>query len=292
MNNQIQKPNAIGPDQQLYLDLLRKSLTASIYEESAWKVVEAKPSIAPDGWNPARPVKNWFRQWTVRQLQKRSLMLVRRHAFDAAVREDGGDWPCFGFTMIGHRGLGIIQRCVEDVLVDGVPGDFIETGAWRGGATIYMRALLRVYGITDRVVWVADSFEGLPAPEDAKDGWDMSHVQHLKMGLDRVKSNFARFGLLDDQVRFLQGWFKDTLPTAPIQKIALLRLDGDLYSSTMDSLSNLYSKVSPGGYVIVDDYFSWPSCKRAVDEFMRDKKITADIQGKEIGKAYWRVPAA
>jgi len=286
MNDQIQKPAQIGPNQQLYLDLLRKCLTASIYEESAWAVIQGKPAIPRDGESL---VKRWFRQWTVNQLRKRSLMLVRPQSYDAAKRENGVDWPCFGFTMIGHRGLDNIQKCVEEVLANGVPGDFIETGAWQGGATIYMRALLRAYGITDRVVWVADSFEGLPAPEDAADGWDMSNVQYLKIGLDRVKRNFSQFGLLDDQVRFLQGWFKDTLPSSPIQKLALLRLDGDLYSSTMDSLSNLYSKVSAGGIVIVDDYFSWPSCRRAVDEFIREKRIRADIQGEEIGKAYWRV---
>ena len=112
MNYQIENEKAIGPDQQLYLDLLRKCLTASIYEESAWKVIEGKPSIAPVGWNPAAPFKNWFRRFMVNQLQKRSLMLVRRDRYDAAVREDGGDWPCFGFTMIGHRGLNSAdERC-------------------------------------------------------------------------------------------------------------------------------------------------------------------------------------
>ncbi len=109
-----------------------------------------------------------------------------------------------------------------------------------------MRAMLRIHEVTDRVVWAADSFEGMPVPEHNSDGWDMSRIEQLKVSLDEGKSNFARFGLLDQQVRFLQGWFKDTLPTAPINKLPILRLDGDLYNSTMDALTNLYDKLSLG----------------------------------------------
>ena len=158
--------------------------------------------------------------------------------------------------MVGRARLDNLEHCIRDVLERNVPGDFIETGVWRGGSTIFMRALLRE--VTDQVVWAADSFEGMPVPEHNSDGWDMSRIEQLKVSLDEGKSNFARFGLLDEQVRFLQGWFKDTLPTAPINKLAILRMDGDLYNSTMDALTNLYDKLSPGGYVIVDDYKCWP----------------------------------
>ena len=152
-----------------------------------------------------------------------------------------------------------------------------------------MRAVLEVHGVKDRVVWVADSFKGLPTPKNQADGFDVSHVDLLRAPLELVKSNFARFGLLDDQVRFLAGWFKDTLPSAPIDKLAILRLDGDLYSSTMEALSNLYFKVSPGGYVIVDDYFSWPACKKAVDDFLEQNQIHASIQRIDEASIYWKV---
>ncbi|MCP5059850.1 MAG: macrocin O-methyltransferase, partial [bacterium] len=164
-----------------------------------------------------------------------------------------------------------------------------DPGAWRGGTTIFMRALLRRYGVTDRTVWVADSFEGLPVPESASDGADLSDVEHLKVSLSQVKSNFARFDLLDDQVRFLEGWFRDTLPSAPIEQLAILRLDGDLYSSTMDALRSLYHRVSPGGYVIVDDYFSWDSCRRAVTEFLEELGIQPEIHRIDWTGAYWQV---
>ena len=134
-----------------------------------------------------------------------------------------------------------------------------------------MRALLKLHGVTDRKVWCHDSFEGLPVPnafdKKLQKLSDYSDRDYLAVSLDQVKANFARFGLLDDQVMFLKGWFHDTLPTAPIERISLLRLDGDLYESTMDALTNLGHKVSPGGYVIVDDYNSWTGCHQAVNDY-------------------------
>ena len=144
-----------------------------------------------------------------------------------------------------------LQFCVEDVLARGVPGDLIETGVWRGGATIFMRAVLRAHGVMDRLVWAADSFEGLPEPDAEKfpleakafSGPVMTDVfKHLAAGLEEVRHNFSAYGQLDDQVRFLKGWFKDTLPTAPIGRLAVMRLDGDYYESTMDGLVNLYDR--------------------------------------------------
>lgn len=285
----ILEPSANDRSQELYLDLLKKCLTASIYDESAWKVIEGQPTMKSSRKGLLMRGANLVRPWLVKQLRRRSLMLVQNKRFDPAVREGGEDWPCFGFSMMGHRRLDNLQQCLVDVLKNNVPGDFIETGAWRGGATIFMRAVLKCHGVTDRIVWVADSFQGLPPPKNAADGWDFSHIEHLAVSLEQVKANFSKFNLLDEQVRFLPGWFKDTLPTAPIKKLAILRLDGDLYSSTMDTLENLYSKVSHGGYVIVDDYYSWAACKRAVDEFLARKAFKGTILKIDNGGAYWRV---
>jgi len=273
-------------DQAAYLELLKKALTASVYDESAWRVLE--PEKAAPGSSPARRVRQGFKNALIRFLGKRSILLVDPIPFDASKRAAGKDWPLFGYTMVGHRRLDNIQACVEDVLKSGIPGDFIETGAWQGGAAIFMRALLKVHGVTDRKVWVADSFEGLPPPADSKDGWDLSRVGYLKVSLERVRSNFEKFGLLDEQVVFLKGWFRDTLPSAPISKLAILRLDGDLYQSTMDSLCNLYAKVSKGGYVIVDDYYSWPSCRQAVTDFLAGQAIRPEIKPIDADGAYWQ----
>ncbi len=264
----------------LYLDLMKKALTASLYDESAWSVIEPRRRKI----GSLRRFKDIF----VRKLQKKSILLLKANPFQASAREEGRDWPFIGYTMVGHRRLENVRVCVGDVLKNNVPGDFMETGAWRGGTTIFMRALLKAYGVTDRKIWVADSFEGLPTPKNSADGPDLSQVDSLKVSLEQVKANFEKFGLLDGQVEFLKGWFSETLPKAPIKNLAVLRLDGDMYSSTMDSLQNLYHKVSKGGYVIVDDYYSWESCRRAVTDFLAQNSISPKITAIDWSGAYWK----
>lgn len=221
-------------------------------------------------------------------------MLVRKREFDARLRAEGLDWPAFGYSMIGTTRLDNVEWCIRTVVADSVPGDLIETGVWRGGSAIFMRAVLKQLGVADRRVWVADSFEGLPKPTNPHDradaAWDMSENRYLAVSLEQVRANFARFGLLDDQVHFLKGWFRDTLPTAPIERLALLRLDGDMYEATMDALTNLYAKVSPGGFVIVDDYASWPACRLAVGDYRARHGVTAEMIAVAGGAVYWRVP--
>jgi hypothetical protein len=274
-----------------YLELLKQCLTASIYDESAWHVIEPR-DFAPVRLlaRPAEAVKTLIRRAILRYCRRYGMMLVKERPFDREMRAEGRDWPCFGYTLVGHRRLENVQRCVEDALRDGVPGDLVEAGVWRGGTSIFMRALLRAHGVTDRVVWAADSFAGMPVPASDTDGDDYSGFEYLRVSREQVRANFARFGLLDEQVRFLEGWFHDTLPAAPIERIAVLRLDGDMYSSTMDALRSLYHRVSPGGYVIVDDFYAWDSCHRAVTEFLRENRIDADIRPVDWTGAYWKVP--
>ena len=272
-----------------YIELLKDCLTASLYDESAWRVIEGSRTPEEKSLkHPFRFFNGLIRHWIVSLCRSRSILLVEERPYEAAQRIEGRDWPCFGYTMVGRQRLDNVQVCIEDILRNKVPGDLIETGAWRGGTTIFMRAVLKAHGVTDRTVWVADSFEGLPAPASDTDGDDLSGVKYLKVPLEKVKANFARFDLLDDRVKFLKGYFCDTLPNAPIERLAILRLDGDLYSSTMDSLRNLYHRVSPGGYVIVDDYHSWASCREAVTDFLGENKIDTEIRTVADG-AYWKV---
>ena len=115
----------------------------------------------------------------------------------------------------------------------------------RGRLCIYMRGILAAHAVKNRTVWVADSFAGLPKPDETlypADKGDTHHIfDELSVSLDEVKDNFQRFGLLDEQVAFLPGWFKDTLPQAPIDQLAVLRLDGDMYGSTIETLQALYT---------------------------------------------------
>ena len=201
-------------------------------------------------------------------------------------------WPSSAETMIGRRRLANLVECLTMVLDDDIPGDLIETGVWRGGATILMRGALAAWGDEGRSVWVADSFQGLPPPDGvawpADEGIDLSGVETLAVPRSVVEANFARYGLLDDRVRFLEGWFADTLPTAPIGGLALLRLDGDLYQSTWEALEHLYPKLSVGGIVIVDDHGAFEPCRRAVADYREQYDITDEIVPVDWTGVWWR----
>lgn len=207
-------------------------------------------------------------------------------------KPDGIKWPAHAHTMIGLKRMENLQFCVEDVLAQNIDGDLIETGVWRGGATIFMRAILKAYQVTDRKVWVADSFQGLPMPNAQKypaDARDRLHeFSELAVSLEQVQANFKKYGLLDSQVEFLQGWFRDTLPNAPINKLAVLRLDGDMYESTIDALVNLYPKLSIGGYIIVDDYGATSQCSKAVHDYRDANQITDEIIPVDWSGVYWQ----
>ena len=151
----------------------------------------------------------------------------------------------------------------------------------------------------DRLVWVADFFEGLPAPDPdlfpleakAQAGSVIQKAYHnLAVGPEQVQRNFAAYGLLDDQVKFLKGWFKDTLPTAPIGTLSLIRLDGDFYESTRDGLDSLFDSLSIGGFVIIDDYGedSWTYCRKAVDEFRLERQIADPLIAVDSRCSYWQ----
>ncbi len=248
----------------------------------------------PASAETARPTKLYL------DMMKRTLSnviyadgdLARNSGFDMRHRAVGRDWPERAHTMIGLARLENIQKCVEDVIARGVPGHFIETGVWRGGATIFMRAILAAYDVRDRKVFVADSFEGLPPPNPElypADAGDKHFEQEaLAISLEQVQRHFELYGLLDEQVHFLKGWFKDTLPTAPIDKLAVVRLDGDMYESTMDGFNALYDKLSPGGYLIVDDFGAVPACRKAVEDFRAARGITETIVPIDWTGVYWQ----
>lgn len=188
--------------------------------------------------------------------------------------------PPGAMTMIGARRLDNIEQCVTDVIANAIPGDLIETGVWRGGATILMRAVLKAYGVTDRSVYVADSFEGLPPPDadryPADTGLYFNKFRELAISLEEVRANFERYDLLDDQVVFVKGWFRDTLPGLKDHRWSVVRLDGDLYESTTDALVNLYPGLSPGGWIIIDDY-EIEACRKAVTDFRTANGIDEEI---------------
>jgi hypothetical protein len=246
-------PTVGGGSVTLYLDLMERALTGLLSEDG--------------------PISPWTK------------------GYDPETRMIGRDWPSSAQTMIGLARMRNLRVLAERVVQEGIPGDMLEAGVWRGGACILMRAILAAYGVTDRTVWVADSFAGLPPPDPAKypaDAGDQHFTyEELRVSSEAVQANFERYGLLDRQVRLLKGWFSETLPTAPIARLAILRLDGDMYSSTIQTLDALYEKVVPGGYVIVDDYIL-SGCRQAVDDFRAHHGVSDDLNDVDGAAVFWR----
>lgn len=245
----------------LYLTLLKKSLTNTLHAK--------EPDV--EGDSEIRFVQNFTSHYV-----------------------DGS-----AVTMLPLARLDNLERCIVDVVERGVEGDLIETGVWRGGSTIFMRAVLKALNVPDRVVWVADSFEGLPEPDAERFPAEAKHfrgpiltkrMHRFAASFEDVCRNFEAYGMLDERVRFLKGWFKDTLPAAPIERLAILRLDGDYYESTWDALSALYDRLSIGGYAIIDDYGEdrWTYCAKAVDEFRQQRDIVEPLIKVDSKCSYWR----
>lgn len=268
-----------------YLDLIKKALMDVINIERDQYI--AAPQL------PYKSLKVRFLQLIDSLLQTKNFRVVYKIPFDVDERLNGrGVWPQYAQTMVGIKRLNNIQYCVEKTIEDDIPGDLIETGVWRGGSTIFMRAILKAHGVTDKKIWVADSFEGLPKPNEEIYPADKGDVYHsydeLKVSLEEVQNNFKKYDLLDDQVEFLKGWFSETLPTAPIEKLSVLRLDGDMYESTMDALVSLYPKLSVGGYIIIDDYHWIDACRQAVTDYRSKYGITDEIIDVDWTAVYWK----
>lgn len=179
-------------------------------------------------------------------------------------------------TCVRAAALDTLLSCMQAVENEGVPGDFLEAGVWKGGVTIFMKAFLNSIGDETRKVYVADSFKGWPKVENDPDAsvCNNTDLPWIVISRSEVEDNFRRFNLLDDRVEFIEGFFHESLKNAPVEKLAILRLDSDLYESTKISLKELYPKLSVGGYVIIDDYGHFKSCDRAVLEFRETQGIT------------------
>jgi O-methyltransferase len=213
--------------------------------------------------------------------------------FSPSRREIGRDLPTQAHSMIGLRRLTHLRWAVQTVLDEDVEGDFLEAGVWRGGACIVMRGVLAAYGVKNRKVFVADSFNGLPPPDPRFDK-DVAtlHTFHgrseLAVSQETVRENFAMYDLLDEHVVFVPGLFQDTLPKLDVARLAVLRIDGDLYASTLDTLEALYDKVVPGGFLICDDYGAVIDSQRAILDFRAARHIETPMVAIDQDGVFWR----
>lgn len=267
----------------LYLELMKNTLSFLLWPEPYEPItmLNSRRSL----------LKNKLISSISKILAKIKLQIVFKRNLSIKQRIEGQISPVYADTMIGLKRLDNLQKCIETVIKENIEGDFIETGVWRGGACIFMRAILAVHGIENRKIFVADSFKGLPKPntnEYLSDSEDKHYMNtYLSVSKKEVKNNFQKYGLLDKQVVFLEGWFKDTLPNAPINKLSILRLDGDMYGSTIESLNTLYPKLSKGGYCIIDDY-ALSGCKSAVNDFRLNHNIKSKIKKIDWTGIYWK----
>jgi Macrocin-O-methyltransferase (TylF)/Coenzyme PQQ synthesis protein D (PqqD) len=276
-------PNSpADPLRNRYLSLLKRALGNMLYAELELQMEHMEGGA---GGLTGASLHRYQRDISAREAD--------RYAGLIAAKLQGNGPLRYAHTMIGQFRLSNIERCAEQVIAEGIPGDFLEAGVCKGGAAIFMRALQVAHGAPERLTWVVDSFAGCPPSEAPGDAIYNLHLEEgrvpwLACSEEQVRAHFQRYDLLDSNVCFLSGWLADTLPTAPVGPLAILRVDVDLYSSTAQCLDLLYDRVSPGGFVIVDDYGHLTCCRDAVDDFRRRRGVDEPIRWIDGSGIYWR----
>jgi len=210
-----------------------------------------------------------------------------------------------GYSMAGWRRISNVYDLCTEAVREGIRGAFVECGVYNGGCAAVM-AGVSDHLDADRTTWLFDSFEGLPQPTDA-DGDDAKEYAGLTeagghlLAIDRCVGSlqkveevlFKRVGVAPESVRIVKGWFQDTLPATSqeIGPISVLRLDGDWYESTLVCLNQLFAQVSPGGFVVLDDYGYWPGCRRATTEFLEKMGLDVELHWIDDSGVYFRKPS-
>jgi len=240
MRDRPQNLAPLPPYAAKYLDLVELSLTGSLL-----------PPSARGECHPERPLQ-LPRGKKITDRVVGTCYAVNTGDFSVHRRLIGRDWPAHGVTMVGHARLHNVRHCLERVVAANVPGDFVELGVWRGGASIYARAVLNVLGQRERSVRLFDAFGRIPGYGPA--------TEFLAVTQQDVVSNFETYGL-EEGVHYHAGLFNDTLPRFYHEykdhyqaRIAVLRIDGNFYESYQDALYYMWEFVPVGGFVIFDDY--------------------------------------
>jgi hypothetical protein len=200
------------------------------------------------------------------------------------------------YTMVSAMRLINLYQRVQDANRLNLPGDIAECGVWHGGSAAIMGAAVqddRAFK-GKRKLWLFDSFQGLPPP--GKNDGEKEHAFYFegwcKGDVDKIEQIFHRLDVPWEQATVIPGWFEVTLERAPIEQIAVLHVDADWYDSVKLVLDKLYDRVVPGGFIVIDDYWVWPGCKKAVDDFLQERQL-ADVRLQNVGKqaVYFRKAA-
>ena len=195
---------------------------------------------------------------------------------------------CKDYTMTSVERMYSLYSSVNYVLENNIEGDFVECGVWRGGSSMLMAKMLKNRSISDRKIYLYDTYEGMsePTKKDVSIAGDdaeklMEKEKNNKeesvwclADLADVKQNMRKTGFAEESLVFVKGKVEDTLTNdLPMSKIAILRLDTDWYESTKHELNILYPILSQNGVLLIDDYGHWQGCRQAVDEYFQEHKI-------------------
>jgi O-methyltransferase len=272
-----------------YLDLLKRSLTRFGLEKPSLQPIAGRKMTATS-LHSRVSIKGQALFGLDQIVSRRGYRVGRVTEENLEARFNGADWPTQAETMVGWRRIDQVHRALDAIRREGLSGDLLEAGIWRGGVVIFMAAYVGVFGMTDRRVYGADSFHGLPKPDRRYlvDEHDEHHtVQYLAVSEADVKKYFAAYRVPMDQVQLVPGYFEDTLPDLDVEELALLRLDGDMYSSTIQTLEALYDKVVSRGFVIVDD-FELKGARSAVEDFFEARAERPEWIKIDAASAYFR----
>lgn len=185
------------------------------------------------------------------------------------------------YSMTSRPKRFALVAAVRHLARNGIPGDIVECGVWRGGSIHIIARTLRAAGVDDRDIHLFDTFEGMTEPTDKDVALDDSRPAAERLETSTKSAKIWAFASLEDvqeglktldypyeRFHFVQGPVEETIPENAPERIALLRLDTDWYESTKHELEHLYDRLVPGGVLIIDDYGSWEGSKLATDEFM------------------------
>lgn len=206
------------------------------------------------------------------------------------------------YSLVGSSGLEATYKAAAELLEDNIEGCLVECGVAEGGCSALMATVVAKYN-GNKMTWLFDSFEGLPDPTERdfvepRGNLTGENVRPLERGsclgtLKRVEDVLFRgFGLSRMKVQLVRGWFQDTLTVYrdKVGPIAMLRIDGDWYESTKCCLENLFDRLVPGGYCIVDDYGTFYGCRKAVDEFIQSRNLKLESHADGRGGLLFRKP--
>jgi len=187
------------------------------------------------------------------------------------------------FTMTSAERIGALVEATRYIIRAGIPGGIVECGVWKGGSMMAVALTLANARNADRDLYLFDTYEGMTKPtavdgQHARTTWSerqtASHNTWAYAGLKEVRTNIASTGYPTDRVHYIVGKVEETVPSSAPDSIAILRLDTDWYESTKHELEHLFPRLSKGGVLIIDDYGTYPGARKAVDEYISDRRLS------------------